>query len=71
MGKGAVEIIFRQDIGDTEKIDQRTKYQERFANPFVAGSLAYRRCDYAPEHPPRAVPDLAKKEGILEVNIPL
>ncbi|MEC8163159.1 MAG: carboxyl transferase domain-containing protein, partial [Pseudomonadota bacterium] len=40
--KGAVEIIFRQDIGDTEKIEQRTQeYQERFANPFVAGSLGF------------------------------
>jgi propionyl-CoA carboxylase beta chain len=40
--KGAVEIIFRQDIGDTAKIEQRTQeYQERFANPFVAGSLGF------------------------------
>ena len=40
--KGAVEIIFRQDIGDTEKIEQRTQeYQERFANPFVASSLGF------------------------------
>ncbi|MBE11076.1 MAG: methylmalonyl-CoA carboxyltransferase, partial [Rhodospirillaceae bacterium] len=40
--KGAVEIIFRQDIGDPEKIEQRTQeYQERFANPFVAGSLGF------------------------------
>ncbi|MBL8552049.1 MAG: acyl-CoA carboxylase subunit beta [Hyphomonadaceae bacterium] len=40
--KGAVEIIFRADIGDPEKIAQRTKeYQDRFANPFVAASLGY------------------------------
>ncbi|MEE2687829.1 MAG: acyl-CoA carboxylase subunit beta [Pseudomonadota bacterium] len=40
--QGAVEIIFRQDIGDPEKIEQRTQeYQERFANPFVAGSLGF------------------------------
>jgi propionyl-CoA carboxylase beta chain len=40
--KGAVEIIFRADIGDAEKIAQRTKeYQDRFANPFVAASLGY------------------------------
>jgi propionyl-CoA carboxylase beta chain len=40
--KGAVEIIFRQDIGDAEKIEQRTQeYQERFANPFVASSLGF------------------------------
>src|SRR3546814_1390452 len=37
--KGAVEIIFRADIGDPEKIAQRTKeYEDRFANPFVAAS---------------------------------
>jgi len=40
--KGAVEIIFRQDIGDKEKIEQRTsEYQERFANPFVAGNRGF------------------------------
>ena len=40
--KGAVEIIFRADIGDAEKIAARTKeYQDRFANPFVAASLGY------------------------------
>ncbi|NWG53398.1 MAG: acyl-CoA carboxylase subunit beta [Hydrogenophilaceae bacterium] len=40
--KGAVEIIFRADIGDPDKIAQRTKeYQDRFANPFVAASLGY------------------------------
>ena len=40
--KGAVEIIFRQDIGDEEKIAKRTdEYAERFANPFVAGSLGF------------------------------
>jgi propionyl-CoA carboxylase beta chain len=40
--KGAVEIIFRQDIGDEEKIARRTaEYQEKFANPFIAGSRGY------------------------------
>ncbi|MGE0046139.1 MAG: acyl-CoA carboxylase subunit beta [Hyphomonadaceae bacterium] len=40
--KGAVEIIFRADIGDPDKIAARTKeYQDRFANPFVAASLGY------------------------------
>ncbi|MEL0113907.1 MAG: acyl-CoA carboxylase subunit beta [Rickettsiales bacterium] len=40
--KGAVEIIFREDIGDEEKIAARTEeYRERFANPFVAGSLGF------------------------------
>jgi len=40
--KGAVEIIFRQDIGDPEKIEARTQeYAEKFANPFVASSRGY------------------------------
>jgi len=40
--KGAVEIIFRQDIGDSEKIEQRTEeYRERFANPFIAGHRGF------------------------------
>ncbi len=40
--KGAVEIIFREDIGDEEKIARRTEeYRQKFANPFVAGSRGY------------------------------
>ena len=40
--KGAVEIIFRQDIGDEEKIAQRTEeYRQKFANPFVAGHRGF------------------------------
>ncbi len=40
--KGAVEIIFRSDIGDPEKIAERTKeYEDRFANPFVAASKGF------------------------------
>ena len=40
--KGAVEIIFRQDIGDHQKITSRTKeYEERFANPFKAANLGF------------------------------
>ncbi|MCP4993073.1 MAG: acyl-CoA carboxylase subunit beta [Gammaproteobacteria bacterium] len=40
--KGAVEIIFRQDLGDQEKIDLRTEeYRSKFANPFVAGTRGY------------------------------
>ncbi len=40
--KGAVEIIFRQDMNDPEKIAARTaEYEERFANPFVAASRGY------------------------------
>ncbi len=40
--RGAVEIIFRKDIGDPEKIAARTaEYEERFANPFVAASKGF------------------------------
>ena len=40
--KGAVEIIFRKDIGDPEKIAERTAdYEARFANPFVAASKGF------------------------------
>ncbi len=40
--KGAVEIIFRGDIGDAKKIEARTEeYRKRFANPFVAASRGY------------------------------
>jgi len=40
--KGAVEIIFRGDIGDPAKIAQRTdEYRAKFANPFVAGARGF------------------------------
>ncbi len=40
--KGAVEIIFRSDLGDPAKIEARTEeYREKFANPFVAASRGY------------------------------
>jgi propionyl-CoA carboxylase beta chain len=40
--KGAVEIIFRADIGDAEKIAARTKeYEERFLSPFIAAERGY------------------------------
>jgi propionyl-CoA carboxylase beta chain len=40
--KGAVEIIFRKDIGDEEKIAQRTEeYRQKFANPFIAASRGF------------------------------
>ena len=40
--KGAVEIIFRQDIGDEEKIAERTaEYADKFANPFIASARGY------------------------------
>jgi len=40
--KGAVEIIFRSDIGDADKIAKRTEeYRTRFANPFIAGHRGF------------------------------
>ena len=40
--KGAVEIIFRSDLGDPEKIAARTKeYEDRFLSPFVAAERGY------------------------------
>jgi len=40
--KGAVEIIFRKDRDDPDKIAEKTKeYEDRFANPFVAASRGY------------------------------
>ena len=40
--KGAVEIIFREDAKDPDKLALReAEYKARFANPFVAASLGY------------------------------
>jgi propionyl-CoA carboxylase beta chain len=40
--KGAVEIIFREDKGDPEKLAAKeAEYKARFANPFVAASRGY------------------------------
>ncbi len=40
--KGAVEIIFRADMGDPAAIEARTQeYRERFANPFIAAKRGY------------------------------
>jgi propionyl-CoA carboxylase beta chain len=40
--KGAVEIIFRADLGDPDKIAARTKeYEDRFLSPFVAAERGY------------------------------
>jgi propionyl-CoA carboxylase beta chain len=40
--KGAVEIIFRADIGDREKTAARTReYEDRFLSPFVAAERGY------------------------------
>ena len=40
--KGAVEIIFRADLGDAAAIEARTEeYRDKFANPFVAASRGF------------------------------
>ncbi|MCC7006966.1 MAG: acyl-CoA carboxylase subunit beta, partial [Ottowia sp.] len=40
--KGAVEIIFREEKNDPEKLAQREQiYRDKFANPFVAGHRGY------------------------------
>ena len=40
--KGAVEIIFREDLGDEEKIAAREQeYKNQFANPFRVGARGY------------------------------
>ena len=40
--KGAVEIIFRKDIDNPDKIAEHTKmYEDNFANPYVAAKKGY------------------------------
>ncbi|ODT76840.1 MAG: methylmalonyl-CoA carboxyltransferase [Pelagibacterium sp. SCN 64-44] len=40
--KGAVEILYRSELGDKERIAQRTaEYEARFANPFVAAERGF------------------------------
>ena len=40
--KGAVEIIFRKEVDDEAKIEQRSEeYRRKFANPFSAGERGY------------------------------
>ena len=40
--EGAVEIIFRKDLGDAKKVAERTDaYRDKFANPFVASRRGY------------------------------
>jgi len=40
--KGAVEIIFREEKNDPEKLAQReAEYKAKFANPFVAGARGF------------------------------
>ena len=40
--KGAVEILYRSELGDKDKIAARVKeYEHRFANPFVAAERGF------------------------------
>jgi len=40
--KGAVEIIFRDDRGDADKLEARAEeYRKKFANPFIAGHRGF------------------------------
>jgi propionyl-CoA carboxylase beta chain len=40
--KGAVEIIFRDDLADAARTERRTEeYREKFANPFVAAARGF------------------------------
>ncbi len=40
--KGAVEILYRSELGDVEKTAARVKeYEDRFANPFVAAEKGF------------------------------
>mgnify|MGYP002381970065 CR=1 FL=1 len=40
--KGAVEILYRSELGDRERIAERTRdYEARFANPFVAAEKGF------------------------------
>jgi propionyl-CoA carboxylase beta chain len=40
--KGAVEILYRSELGDPDKIAGRVKdYEDRFANPFVAAERGF------------------------------
>jgi len=40
--KGAVEILYRSELNDPDKIAARTKdYEDRFANPFVAAERGF------------------------------
>ena len=40
--KGATEILYRSELGDPDKIAQRTQeYESRFANPFIAAQRGF------------------------------
>ena len=59
--KGAVEIIYRKEAGDPEKIAARTKeYEARFMSPFVAAERGYIDEVIMPaRHPPPRRPGAA------------
>ncbi len=66
--KGAVEILYRSELGDKEKIAKRTKdYEDRFANPFVAAfSGLFAVCQVSPNAKDRAgtaVPCIRTRQG--------
>ncbi len=78
--KGAVEIIFRSDIGDADKIAARTKeYEDRFMSPFVAAERGYIDEVIAPHSTRRRIarafamlrPKQAEKPWRKHDNIPL
>src|SRR3979411_3221707 len=70
--KGAVEIIFRGDIGDEKKIAARTKdYEERFLSPFAAAERGYIDDVIMPRAPrPRPQGGLARRAGRTEERQP-
>jgi len=40
--KGAVEIIFREELGNEQRIEELTEeYRKKFANPFIAGRRGF------------------------------
>ena len=66
--KGAVEIIFRKDIGDPQKIAERTEeYRKKFANPFIRRQpWLHRRRHHAARDAQADLPlarDAARQEG--------
>ena len=78
--KGAVEILYRSELGDKDKIARRTKdYEDRFANPFVAAERGFIDDVIMPHgtrrRVVRAFETLKKKKASMPVkkhdNIPL
>ena len=45
--KGAVEILYRSELGDPRRSPSGRGTTRRFANPFVAGEGFHRRGDHA------------------------